>query len=92
MDEVLVTEGGFRRGYEVTVKNENTRKVRDGGVKLWGTNIGQTNTQMEGLRKTQRAMERSLLNVKRSDIIRSRSVREQVRTRDIKYIIKQVKT
>jgi len=48
-------------------------------------------TQMESLRKTQRAMERSTMKIKLKYKIRSSVIREEIRIKDIGYTTKKLK-
>lgn len=50
-----------------------------------------TNSQLDKMRKTQLAMERSMLKIKRSERMKNRTVREQTVSKDIRYVIKKQK-
>ena len=50
-----------------------------------------TEAQLDRFRRTQLAMERSLIGIKRRDKIRNKVVREKIANRDIRYMIKKQK-
>jgi len=50
-----------------------------------------TNNQLEKLRRTQLAMERSIIGTRLEDKIRSTKIREHMGTKDIRYTIKKLK-
>lgn len=57
------------------------------GAQTWAL----TKTQVVGLKKTQRAMERSILNIRLRDKIRNTSIREETQVQDVGYTIKKLK-
>jgi hypothetical protein len=57
------------------------------GAQTWAL----TKSQVEGLRVTQRTMERSILKIKKRDKIRNRDIRGQTQSTDVGYKIKKAK-
>jgi hypothetical protein len=57
------------------------------GAQTWAL----TNAQLEKLRRTQLAMERSIIDVKRRDRVRNALVRKKTGATDIRYLIKKMK-
>ena len=50
-----------------------------------------TNTQLNKLRVTQRAMERSILNIRKTDKIKNKNIRALTNIKDVGYIVKRAK-
>lgn len=82
-----IFKGDMRIQSKTKILERCVMPVLSYGAQTWAL----TSTQMEGLRKTQRAMERSLLNIKRSDRIKNTNIRERTKIRDVGYNIKKSK-